>query len=308
MGDTHGGAAIGNTVGEFINGLGLVKTGQAQVVIRAVNRNVLGGELGERSHEFLEVVFATDFAHKLGGEVGVHAGAVPIERLLVGAKDRLAVKLDVNLVFLAEADQQIAGNPHVVGGLLGALAEDLELPLALGYFSVDAFVVDTGIQTQVEMLFDDLTGDVADILEADTGVIRTLRGGVAIDREAERTTVLIKEIFLLETEPRARVVKNGGAGVGDVRRAVCVVDFAHHQDTILASGVEIHGDGLQHAIGAAAGRLLSGATVKAPERELFELRKAGEFLHLSLAAETGNGLVTVEPDVFEFVFSHRCGF
>jgi hypothetical protein len=51
----------------------------------------------ERFHERLEVLLAADFAHVLGREVGVHAGAVPV------ALDRLAVVLDVDAVLLAEA-------------------------------------------------------------------------------------------------------------------------------------------------------------------------------------------------------------
>ncbi len=51
------------------------------------------------------------------------------------------------------------------------------------------------------MLLDDLAGDGTDILVADAGVIRSLRGGETLFREAERTTVLVEEIFLLEAEP-----------------------------------------------------------------------------------------------------------
>src|SRR6185369_3800997 len=55
-----------------------------------------------------------------------------------------------------------------------------------------------------------------------------------------------------------------------------------------------------------------GAAVEAPHREVGQLRHAREFLHLGFAAEVGDRLVAIEPDVFEFVFRHcfvgRCIF
>jgi hypothetical protein len=45
--------------------------------------------------------------------------------------------------------QQVARHPHLVGGFLGALAEDLELPLALRHFGVDAFMIDAGGEAEI---------------------------------------------------------------------------------------------------------------------------------------------------------------
>ncbi len=74
------------------------------------------------------------------------------------------MELDVDAVLLGEAQHQVAGHPHLVGGLLGALAEDLEFPLALRHLGVDAFVVDAGGEAEVEMLLDDLAGDAPTFL------------------------------------------------------------------------------------------------------------------------------------------------
>ena len=83
--------------------------------------------------------------------------------------------------------------------------------VAFGDFGIDAFMVDAGGETKIEMLLDHLAGDVADILVADAGVVGPLRGRIAGRREAERAAVLVEEIFLFETEPGAGIVENGSA-------------------------------------------------------------------------------------------------
>ncbi|OWK26237.1 hypothetical protein AJ87_02375 [Rhizobium yanglingense] len=103
------------------------------------------------------------------------------------------MELDVDAVLFAEAEKQVASHPDLVGGALGALAEDLEFPLALGHFGIDAFVVDASSQAEVEMLFNDFASNAADVLVADTGVVRTLRSRVTLLREAERTAILVKK-------------------------------------------------------------------------------------------------------------------
>ena len=148
VGDTDRGAAVGETVAELVDRLRLVETRETEMVFRTVDGDVLVAEFVEGGHEFLKVGFAALLTHELGGEVGVHTGAVPIERLLEGSEDRFAAELDVDPVSLGEADQQIAGDPHLIGGTLRALAENLEFPLALRHFGVDALEVDAGIEMQ----------------------------------------------------------------------------------------------------------------------------------------------------------------
>jgi hypothetical protein len=121
---------------------------------------------GERLHEGLEIFLAADFAHVFGREVGVHARSVPV------ALDGFAIQFDIYFVFLAQTHHQIAGGPGVVRGLGGAFGENLEFPLALGDFRVDAFVVDTGGEAEIQMLLDDLSGHVSHVFVADTAVVR----------------------------------------------------------------------------------------------------------------------------------------
>src|SRR4029079_15660828 len=102
--------------------------------------------------------------------------------------------------------QEVARDPHLVGGPLGALAEDLELPLALCDLGVDALELDPGRETEVDVLVDDPARDIADVPVAGPGVVLALRRGEAVLREPERAPVLVEEVLLLEPEPRVRVV------------------------------------------------------------------------------------------------------
>ena len=62
-------AAVSQAVAEFVDGLGLVETCEAEMVIRPVNGDMLVFVFIEGCHEILEVFLTTDFTHVLGGEV-----------------------------------------------------------------------------------------------------------------------------------------------------------------------------------------------------------------------------------------------
>ena len=142
MGDSDRRAAVGNAVAELVDRLGLVQPRQTQVVVRSVHGDVLVLVLVERRHEGLEVRLSTRLAHVGRREIGMHARTVPIHVLAEG----LAMPVDFNAVLFAEAHQNVPGDPDLVGSCFGALAKDLEFPLSLGDFGIDALVVDARIE------------------------------------------------------------------------------------------------------------------------------------------------------------------
>ncbi len=293
-----GGSAVGHAVVEFVDGLGLVETGQTEVIVRTVHSNVLVVVLSESRHQGLEVFLSTNFAHVLSGEVGVHAGTVPVTEY------RLAVEIHVYFVFFAEANENVAGHPHFVSGALGAFAEDLEFPLALGDLGIDAFVVDPGVVADVEMFFDDFASDATDVAVADTSIVGALWSGIAGFREAKRAAILVQEVFLFEAEPGIGVVQNGGASVGGMGCAISQVDFAHHKHAVFAGAIGEHGNGLQHAIRVVPLGLPGRTTVESPVWKFFQLGEVIVLLDEGLTPEVGHGGVAVEPDVFQLVFRH----
>src|SRR2546421_8069184 len=218
------------------------------------------------------------------------------------------MEVDVDAVALAEAQEQVTRDPQLVGGALRALAEDLELPLALRDLGVDAFEVDPGGEAQVDVRVDDLARDATDVLVADAGVVLALRRREPLTWEAERAAVAVEEVLLLEPEPRVRVVGNRGAAVRRMRRPAGEEHLAHREQCVRPTRVGKERDGLQQAIRARALRLTCRAAVEVPDRQLLERRLRGELHALRLAAEVRDRLVPVEPDVFDLDLRHLLVF
>jgi hypothetical protein len=85
--------------------------------------------------------------------------------------------------------------------------------LTLRHFGVDAFVVDAGVEAEVEVFLDKLTGNIADVLVADASIVGALRRRIAGCREAEWAAVLVEKVFLFKAEPCAGIVENSGSFV-----------------------------------------------------------------------------------------------
>src|SRR5271157_3017931 len=99
----------------------------------------------------------------------------------------------IHFVLLTETHHQVARDPDIIRGFGRAFGEDLELPLAFCDFSVDALMIDTGGETQFQVLLDELARQAAHIFVANAAVVRSLRsGGMSVLGEAERTPVLVE--------------------------------------------------------------------------------------------------------------------
>ena len=70
------------------------------------------------------------------------------------------MKFDIHSVFFTNTGEEVAGDPDLVGCGLSSFSENLVFPLTLRHFGVDAFVVDPGGDTDVEVLFHDGAGKV----------------------------------------------------------------------------------------------------------------------------------------------------
>jgi hypothetical protein len=92
-----------------------------------------------------------------------------------------------------------------------------------------------------------------------------------------------------------------------VRLTGMKVRLAHHERSVLARRVRNTATGFKMI-----SELFPSACCvelrQTPLREVCELRKAGEFFDLRLAAKVRQWLVTVEPDVFQFIFGHSGWF
>ena len=128
--------------------------------------------------------------------------------------------------------------------------------------------------------------------------------GVAVFGEAERTAILIEEVFLLKAEPKIRIVGCGSAHVGRVRRAIRKHDFAEHDEGVFAAGIGVECNRLENAIGLVARSLHGGTAVKSPQGQIGQSGRLVEFLDIGFAAELRDGFLSVEPDVFKFELWH----
>lgn len=278
-----------------------MEAGEALVVVGTVNGDVLHAVLFEGCHELVEVFLAAFFTHLGGGEVTVHSGTVPV------TLEGLAVPVHVDAILFAETEEEEAGDPDLVGSLAGAFTEDLEFPLTHGHFGVDAFVVDAGVEAEVEVLVHDGAADVSDVLVADTAVVSALRLRITALGEAKDVAVFFEEIFLLKSKPGVVVIEDAGAGVGGMRISIGEHHFAHDENAIFASSVGIECDRLQDAVGVTTVSLLGGGAVEAPLGKLLKGWEIIKFLDAAFRAEVWDGRVAVQPDVIESVFSHWFG-
>ena len=129
-----------------------MKAGQALIIVGAVDADVTLNVLAEFLTDLGEHGFIARFTHDAIGEVGVHAGTVPVELFA----QWLRFPVDGEAVALRGTFEQIAGDPGFVSGTLGAFGEYLKFPLPGGHFGVDSLNVDTCLQAQVKVILDNI--------------------------------------------------------------------------------------------------------------------------------------------------------
>ena len=209
----------------------------------------------------------------------------------------------IDVVVLGDAVQQPATDVEVIADGQRVGRADLELPLAGHDLGVGAFDHQTGIDARLGVLFDDLAADHA--AGADAAVVRALRGGEAVLREAERRAVgLEHRVFLLDAVDHLILgvllgdLLAAGAGVGGVRLHVGGVEHvAQHQDVVAtAQRIGTGEDGAQHAVAVLAGRLVGRRPVETPDGRLLAVAQ-----DLRLGAHQRRRRRAVEPDVFSLV-------
>ena len=227
----------------------------------------------------------------------MHAGAVPV------TLHRLGRQRHLDVVLLAQAEQQVAGDPQVIGNRQRVGRTDLELPLAGHDLGVGAGDHQAGFDAQGRVLLDDVA--TVDLGRTDAAVVGALRFGEPVGREAGGPAVEVQHrVLLLEAEQGLLVlvllVDLAGLGtrVGRVRRPVLGQGrLAHDQDVVTTTdGVGAAEDGLEDDIGVVAAGLVGRRTVEPPDPGLGAV---GE--DLGLRADFGGGFRPVDPEVFSTV-------
>ena len=198
------------------------------------------------------------------------------------------MELDVQTILFSQANHQVTSDPHVVACLLRSLGENLELPLSLGYFSVNPFEINPCVQSDVDVLFDNLTCNVTYILVANARVIWALRCWVTFRWESERTAIFVEEIFLFKTNPQVIHVLHLSAEVRWVWFTIGEQYVAQNEEAVFASAIWVERNRLEQTIGASPLCLLRRAAVKSPHREIGNARRC-LIDHLGLAAHIGLG-------------------
>jgi len=148
-GDADGRTAIGNTEAELVDALGLVEAGEAEVVVVAIDLDVLLSDGAESFTDLIVVFFLTAFTEEGVGEVGVHTGTVPV------SGDGLTFVVDHDTVLFSHTIEEEAGEPYLVTSFLSAFGEGLEFPLSGCNFAVDAFYGEACVKASIEVLFYD---------------------------------------------------------------------------------------------------------------------------------------------------------
>ena len=152
-GNADRGTAVGNARAEVANVARLVATGETELIVLAIDGNVLVVLLGELLNGSLDGLDASGFPHLLCRVVRVAAGTVPV------ARKRLGVERHLDAPLLSNADKEVAGHPEVVTHGNALAGADLELPLGGHNLGVDTANVNASVQAGAVVGLDQITGE-----------------------------------------------------------------------------------------------------------------------------------------------------
>ena len=152
-GNTDTCTTVSDTRAEGADVGGLVTTAQAQLVVLAVDGDVLVVLFGELLDGGLDSLDTALLPHRLGGVVGVAAGTVPVTGQGLGVEGHLDVEL------FGDAGEEESGHPEMVSHVDTLAWADLELPLGRHDFGVDTADVHAGVEAGTVVGLDEITSE-----------------------------------------------------------------------------------------------------------------------------------------------------
>lgn len=130
----------------------LVTASKSQIVVIAVNGDMLIMSFAQLRDGFFNVLHTAGFAHCLAAIVSVTASTVPFTLEGFGMEGNFDTPL------LGNADEKIPSHPKMVTHVNTFARAYLEFPLRWHHFGVDATDIDTGIKTSAVVGFNEITG------------------------------------------------------------------------------------------------------------------------------------------------------
>ena len=150
-GDTNGSTTVGDSGTERSDVTGLVAASETHVVVISVDGNVFIVLLGELFDSSLDGLNTTLGTHGSGTVVGVAPSTVPV------TGQGLGVERDLDTPLLGKTDEEVAGHPEMVTHLNTQARANLELPLGRHDLGIDTADLDTSVQTNAVVSFDQVT-------------------------------------------------------------------------------------------------------------------------------------------------------
>lgn len=264
-------ATVSNAPGELVDSTSLVSASKALLVVLAVLLDALLVVRLEVLEGSLDVGHTALGTHLLGGEVGVHAGAVP------GTLHGLGVDGDLDAKVLSDTGKEETGHPKLITHLNAVAGTDLVLPLGGHDFGVGTGDLDASEETGLVVSLNDITHD--NLASTNTAVVRALGSRETTSGPAERSVIEVKEgVLLFETEPGLVV----SVGLHDLFAFVAVVVLVGGSIGVPAlgenndvggttEGIRVDGAGAEVDIRVVTGGLLGGRTIEVPDGEILSL-------------------------------------